>query len=158
MENCKETFLEGVVGVSVYPASEVKLPVPFSLCQTISINNPALGTSVFNVTTSGDEGIVADSITAKVTPSAAENGFVFSHEITISIVAGADEVRKAHRNIGIEYHHVVLTTADGQQYLCCACPGSFSFIPTATKNVNGDSISLVVSLKSMSEFILIMRA
>ncbi len=157
MENCKESYLEGVVGVAVYPASGVKLPVPFSLRQTISINNPTLGTSVFNATTSGDEGIIADSITAKVTPSVAENGFVFSHEITISIVAGADEVRKAHRNIGIEYHHVVLTTADGQQYLCCACPGSFSFIPTATKTATDDSISLVVSLKSMSEFILITK-
>ncbi len=155
MENCKESFLDGVVGVAVYPDQAVKLQVPFSLRQTLSVNNPTLGVSAFKASISGENGVIADNITAKAAPTVSENGIVFSHEITISVVAGVDEVRKAHKNIGAEYHHVVLTTANGQQYLCYACPGSFSFIPSATKTASDNSISLAVSLKSMSEFILI---
>lgn len=152
-ENCKETYLEGVVDAYIYAANSVKIPVPFNVAQQQTVSGCTFGTPVLHIATSGEDDMIADSISAKVTSNIDGNGAVYTHEITVSVTQNPDLVRQAHKNLNGLYCHVVLQTSDGSRYICYACPGTFLFNPTFTMSDSSVSVSSIISLKSMSNAI-----
>jgi hypothetical protein len=155
MENCKEKFLDGIIEAFVYTSDNTSFPKPFSVPQITGMTACSLKNPALRIAMTDTADAEADSISAKVTPELSGNGTVFTHEITISVTQGIENVRQAHKNIAGKDCYVVFTTSGGETYLSYTCPGSFVFKPTAISTSTDPSLSLTITLKSMSDFILI---
>ncbi len=155
MENCKEKFLDGITEAYVYTSENTSFPTPFSVQQITGMDGCTLKTPALHIAMTDTADAEADSISAKVTPEIGGNGIVFTHEITVSVTQGIENVRQAHKNIAGKDCHVVFVTSGGETYLSYTCPGSFVFKPTTTSTNTEPSTSLTITLKSMSDFVLI---
>ena len=152
-DNCKEIFLEGVTDAYLYPMEESKIPVPFNMAQILQINNCKFPEPALHIATMGDDYVMADSITAKVTMSKVGYGTQYAFDISANIVAGHANVREAYFNIRKKECYVVLKKVDGSFVLCYTLPGTFLFSSTATTTLTDNQCTVQVSLKSSSEFI-----
>lgn len=153
-ENCSETFLEGIVEVFVYESEDTKLTSLYNVPGQV-MANCKMGTPLAHFVTAGEDGILADSISLKITSSVEGYGVVYTHEATISVTQSPEAVRQTHRAIGDRLCNFVFRTSAGELYLSYALPGSFRFSPTYTITDGSSSVSVSASLKSMNDVVAI---
>ncbi len=152
-DNCREIFLDGVTDIYLHPVKSSVLPVPFCVKQILELANCKFGDPVLHVATSGENYIMADSITAKLTMAKNGNGNIYSFDISANITNGYNNVCEANKSIQGNEFFVVLKKADGTDVLCYTLPGTFTFNSPATKTISGVQRTVQISLKSLSEFI-----
>lgn len=152
-QECRETFLDGVIDAYFYPMEGTSLPVPFNVGQILQINDCSFAAPVLHVATTGEDYVIADSITAKVTPEIAGNGTVYTFDISANITEGGENVREAYKNMRGNDYYVVLRKQDGSYYLCYTLPNTFVMRNTVTVSMSEEQRTMSVGLKAMSEFI-----
>lgn len=152
-DNCRELFLEGVTDAYLYPMDESTIPVPFSMAKILEIRNCQFAEPALHIATTGDDYVMADSITAKLTMAQAGFGTQYTYDISANITAGYANVREAHRNLRNRECFVVLKKADGTLMLCYTLPGTFTFTSANTTTMTDTQCTVQVGLKSLSDFI-----
>ena len=152
-DNCREIFLDGVTDIYLHPVKGSELPVPFCVAHILELKNCTFGDPVLHVATSGEDYIMADSITAKFTMDKTGNGNIYSFDISANITNGYNNVCEANKSIQGNEFYVVLKKADGTDVLCYTLPGTFIFNSPASKTTTGIQRTVQIGLKSLSEFI-----
>lgn len=152
-DNCREIFLDGVTDIYLHPVKGSELPVPFCVAHILELKNCKFGDPVLHVATSGEDYIMADSITAKFTMDKTGNGNIYSFDISANITNGYNNVCEANKSIQGNEFYVVLKKADGTDVLCYTLPGTFTFNSPASKTTSGIQRTVQIGLKSLSEFI-----
>lgn len=152
-DNCREIFLDGVTDIYLHPVKGSELPVPFCVAHILELQNCKFGDPVLHVATSGEDYIMADSITAKFTMDKTGNGNIYSFDISANITNGYNNVCEANKSIQGNEFYVVLKKADGTDVLCYTLPGTFTFNSPASKTTSGIQRTVQIGLKSLSEFI-----
>lgn len=152
-DNCREIFLDGVTDIYLHPVKGSELPVPFCVAHILELQNCKFGDPVLHVATSGEDYIMADSITAKFTMDKTGNGNIYSFDISANITTGYNNVCEANKSIQGNEFYVVLKKADGTDVLCYTLPGTFTFNSPASKTTTGIQRTVQIGLKSLSEFI-----
>lgn len=152
-DNCREIFLDGVTDIYLHPVKGSELPVPFCVAHILELKNCTFGDPVLHVATSGEDYIMADSITAKFTMDKTGNGNIYSFDISANITNGYNNVCEANKSIQGNEFYVVLKKADGTDVLCYTLPGTFTFNSPASKTTSGIQRTVQIGLKSLSEFI-----
>ena len=152
-DNCREIFLDGVTDIYLHPVKGSELPVPFCVAHILELKNCTFGDPVLHVATSGEDYIMADSITAKFTMDKTGNGNIYSYDISANITNGYNNVCEANKSIQGNEFYVVLKKADGTDVLCYTLPGTFTFNSPASKTTSGIQRTVQIGLKSLSEFI-----
>lgn len=152
-DNCREIFLDGVTDIYLHPVKGSELPVPFCVAHILELKNCTFGDPVLHVATSGEDYIMADSITAKFTMDKTGNGNIYSFDISANITNGYNNVCEANKSIQGNEFYVVLKKADGTDVLCYTLPGTFTFNSPASKTTSGVQRTVQIGLKSLSEFI-----
>ncbi len=151
--NCRESFLDGVTDAYLYKMKETQFAVPFSVPLILQMNDCVLPVPALHIATSGEEDILADNLTAKVTGEVSGNGVIFTHEISANITINNDYVREMCRNIAQEECFVVLRRQDDSLFLCYSMPGTFLFKASSSVAQSEEQRTLSFSLRSMSDFI-----
>ena len=152
-DNCREIFLDGVTDIYLHPVKGSELPVPFCVAHILELKNCKFGDPILHVATSGEDYIMADSITAKFTMDKTGNGNIYSFDISANITNGYNNVCEANKIIQGNEFYVVLKKADGTDVLCYTLPGTFTFNSPASKTTSGIQRTVQIGLKSLSEFI-----
>ena len=152
-DNCREIFLDGVTDIYLHPVKGSELPVPFCVAHILELKNCKFGDPVLHVATSGEDYVMADSITAKLTMEKNGNGNIYSFDISANITNGYNNVCEANKSIQGNEFYVVLKKADGTDVLCYTLPGTFIFNSSVTKTISGVQRTIQIGLKSLSEFI-----
>lgn len=152
-EKCREKYLSGVTDAFFYPREGSSLPMPPSVGQILSMQNCQFPKATLHVATTGEEYVMSDGITAKVTPNIAQNGTNYSFDISANITDGGENVRKAYKKMRGKDFFVVLRKLDGTFALCYSLPGTFVLKYTVSVTADDEQRTLSVSLKSMSDFI-----
>lgn len=155
-ENCKEIFLKGVIGVSLYSVANTSFSVPYSVAQILNIDNVTLPTPVLNFSLSDTNALSVDSLSAKTTFDRNGNGIVYSFEIAVNFTQNASDLNSYYKDITGQDYYVVVTTADDSLYLCYTLPGTF-YMTAPAKITQGEwSTTSTITLKAISDFIPIM--
>lgn len=152
-DNCREIFLDGVTDIYLHPVKGSELPVPFCVSHILELKNYKFGDPVLHVATSGEDYVLADSITAKFMMEKSGNGNIYSFDISANITNGYNNVCEANKSIQGNEFYVVLKKADGTDVLCYTLPGTFTFNSPASKTTSGIQRTVQIGLKSLSEFI-----
>ena len=152
-DNCREIFLDGVTDIYLHPVKGSELTVPFCVEHILELKNCKFGDPVLHVATSGEDYVMADSITAKFTMDKTGNGNIYSFDISANITNGYNNVCEANKSIQGNEFYVVLKKADGTDVLCYTLPGTFTFNSPASKTTSGIQRTVQIGLKSLSEFI-----
>lgn len=152
-DNCREIFLDGATDIYLHPVKGSVLPVPFCVAHILELKNCKFGDPVLHVATSGEDYVMADSITAKFTMDKTGNGNIYSFDISANITNGYNNVCEANKSIQGNEFYVVLKKADGTDVLCYTLPGTFTFNSPASKTTSGIQRTVQIGLKSLSEFI-----
>lgn len=151
-EKCKELFLEGITDVMFYPKEECVIPVPFSMAQVLYINNCKLPAEpTLCLATSGEQFVIAESLSVKVTLAKQGNGTIYTYNISANIAHGGENVREAYRNMRDKTYYVVLRKLDGSLHLCYTLPGSFVIESSITCSDTSQDHTFTASLKALSE-------
>lgn len=127
--------------------------MPFSVGQILSMQNCKFPKATLHVAMTGEEYVMSDGITAKVTPNIAQNGTNYSFDISANITDGGENVREAYKKMRGKDFLVVLRKFDGTFALCYSLPGTFVLKYTVSATADDEQRTLSVSLKSMSDFI-----
>ena len=152
-DNCREIFLDGVTDIYLHPVKCSVLPVPFCVKHILVLANCKFGDPVLHVATSGEDYVMADSITTKLTMEKNGNGNIYSFDISANITNGYNNVCEANKSIQGNEFYVVLKKYDGTDVLCYTLPGTFAFNSPASKTTSGVQRTVQIGLKSLSEFI-----
>lgn len=151
--NCRETFLDGITDAYFYPTEGTVLSIPFSVAQILQMNNCQFPEAALHIATAGEEYVLADSITAKVTPNIAANGTVYTFEISANITDGGENVCEAYKNMRENTYYIVLRKQDGSLCLCYTLPGTFVFKTSSSVSMSDEQRTVTASLQAMSDFI-----
>ena len=152
-ENCRGTFLSGITDVYFYPYDVAQLPMPFNVGQISQMGNCFLGDVSLHVAIAGEEYVIADSITAKVTPAIAQNGTTYTFEVTANVTDGGENVREAYKNMREKDYYIVLRRVDGTLLLCYTMPNTFSIKYAVSATTSDETCTITASTKAMSDFI-----
>ena len=152
-DNCREIFLDGVTDIYLHPVKGSVLSVPFCVKHILVLANCKFGDPVLHVATSGEDYVMADSITAKLTMEKNGNGNIYSFDISANITNGYNNVCEANKSIQGNEFYVVLKKYDGTDVLCYTLPGTFTFNSPESKTISGVQRTIQIGLKSLSEFI-----
>ena len=152
-DNCREIFLDGVTDIYLHPVKGSELPVPFCVKHILVLANCKFGDPVLHVATSGEDYVMADAITAKLTMEKNGNGNIYSFDISANITNGYNNVCEANKSIQGNEFYVVLKKYDGTDVLCYTLPGTFTFNSPESKTISGVQRTIQIGLKSLSEFI-----
>lgn len=152
--NCKETYLDGITDIYAYPVSDCHFPMPPCVAQILSMDKCVIPeASTLHISLNDEQMIVADDITAKVTPDIASSGTIFTHEMSANIGEGIENVREAYKIMREKDFYVVLHNINGGIYLCYTLPGTFAIKYSTSTNSTNTQNSVSISLKSMSDII-----
>ena len=123
---CKELFLEGITDVMFYPREECVIPVPFNMAQVLYINNCSLPAEpTLRLATSGENYVIVDNLTVKMTFAKQGNGTIYTYNISANVANGGENVVEAYRNMRDKEYLVVLRKMDGSLLLCYTLPNTF---------------------------------
>jgi hypothetical protein len=152
-DNCKETFLSGVTDAYFYSTENTTFAVPFSVARQLQLTDCILPSPELHIATTGDDYVVADSITAKTTLDLGGNGMVYTYDISATVTIGIDNVREAFSNMDGKDYYVVLSRTNGTHKLCYTLPGTFIFKPATSTTQTDETVTVSVTLKALSDFI-----
>ena len=149
---CKELFLEGITDVMFYPKEECVIPVPFMVAQVLSIYNCSLPTEpTLRLATSGDNYVIVDNLTVKMTLAKQGNGTIYTYNISANVANGGENVVEAYRNMRDKEYLVVLRKMDGSLHLCYTLPNTFG-MGSSTDNIQtGLSRAFTATIQALSE-------
>ena len=152
-DNCREIFLDGVTKNNNHHMKGSVLPVTFCVKHILVLANCKFGDPVLHVATSGEDYVMADAITAKLTMEKNGNGNIYSFDISANITNGYNNVCEANKSIQGNDFYVVFRKVDVTVVLCYTLPGTFTFNSSVTKTISGAQRTIQIGLKSLSEFI-----
>ena len=149
---CKELFLEGITDVMFYPREECVIPVPFNMAQVLYINNCSLPADpTLRLATSGENYVIVDNLTVKMTLAKQGNGTIYTYNISANVANGGENVVEAYRNMRDKDYLVVLRKTDGSQHLCYTLPNTFG-IGGSTDNSQAElARTFTATTQAMSE-------
>lgn len=151
-DKCKELFLEGITDVMFYPKEDCVIPVPFSMAQVLYINNCKLPDEpTLRLATSGENFVIAESLSVKVTQAKQGYGTIYTYNINANIEFGGENVRRAYQIMRDKSYYVVLRKLDGSLLLCYTLPGSFAIEGNITCSGMAKDRTFAASLKALSE-------
>lgn len=115
-----------MVRIDVVPQSLCSFVVPFQVPDIISMTG-IIGQPVLTINYVGDEeatGMMDQEPKLKVTDKIQPAGRVRQHEVQAAVTDGLEGVRSAVAALqGVDFN-ILLTTADGERYLCYALPNT----------------------------------
>lgn len=165
-ELCREIFEDDVIRVDLIPADETVIPVPFAVPAISQLRghypNPSVlpsgyidfGQALLTVAINNGDDVdaIVKSGTHKATVGREPGGVVHTHVAQLNIQHGFQNVRNKAQQLQEEDFHILLTTADGTQYLAYALPNSCQM---AIEEGAGDGLAITVkaTLKSLSTLI-----
>ena len=149
---CKELFLEGITDVMFYPREECIIPVPFSMAQVLYINNCSLpAVPTLCLATSGENYVIVENLTVKMTLAKQGNGTVYTYNISANVANGGENVAEAYRNMRDNEYLVVLRKTDGSLHLCYTLPNTFGIGSSTDNSQTGLSRAFTATTQSLSE-------
>ena len=151
-DKCRELFLEGITDVMFFPKEECVIPVPFSMAQVLYINNCKLPAEpTLRLATSGENFVIAENLSVKVTLAKQGNGTIYTYNISVNIANGGENVREVYRNMRDKLYYVVLRKLDGLLLLCYTLPGTFFLGGTLTCSQSEQAREFTAALQALSE-------
>lgn len=149
---CKELFLEGITDVMFYSKEECYIPVPFSMAQVLYINNCKLPAEpTLRLATSGDNYVIVENLTVKMTLAKQGNGTIYTYNISANVVNGGENVVEAYRNMRDKDYLVVLRKTDGSLQLCYTLPNTFGIGNSTDNSQTGLSRAFTATTQALSE-------
>ena len=149
---CKELFLEGITDVMFYPREECVIPVPFNMAQVLYINNCSLPAEpTLRLATSGENYVIVDNLTVKMTFAKQGNGTIYTYNISANVANGGENVSEAYKTMRGKTYYVVLRKQDGSLQLCYTLPGTFAIESNITCSDTSQDRTFAASLKALSE-------
>ena len=149
---CKELFLEGVTDVMFYPKEECVIQVPFNMAQVLYINNCSLPDEpTLHLATSGENYIIVENLTVKMTLARQGNGTIYTYNISANVANGGENVAEAYRNMREKYYLVVLRKIDGSLHLCYTLPNTFGMGSSTDNSQTGLSRAFTATTQALSE-------
>ena len=124
---CTELFLEGITDVMFYQKEECVIPVPFMVAQVLYINNCSLPAEpTLRLATSGDNYVIVENLTVKMTLAKQGNGTIYTYNISANVANGGENVAEVYRIMRDKEYLVLLRKMDGSLHLCYTLPHTFS--------------------------------
>ena len=81
-----------------YPREECVIPVPFNMAQVLYINNCSLPAEpTLRLATSGENYVIVDNLTVKMTFAKHGNGTIYTYNISAKVAKGCENVTEAYR-------------------------------------------------------------
>ena len=149
---CKELFLEGITDVMFYAKEECVIPVPFSMAQVLYINNCKLPAEpTLRLDTSGDNYVIVENLTVKMTLAKQGNGTIYTYNISTNVANGGENVVEAYRNMRDKDYLVVLRKTDGSLQLCYTLPNTFGIGNSTDNSQTGLSRAFTATTQALSE-------
>ena len=151
-DKCKELFLEGITDVMFYSREECVIPVPFNMAQVLYINNCSLPAEpTLRLATSGENYVIVDNLTVKMTLAKQGNGTIYTYNISANVANGGENVAEAYRNMRDKEYLAVLRKTDGSLHLCYTLPNTFG-MGSSTDNIQtGLSRAFTATIQALSE-------
>ena len=151
-DKCKELFLEGITDVMFYPKEECVIPVPFSMAQVLYINNCKLPDEpTLRLATSGENFVIAESLSVKMTQEKQGNGTIYTYNISANVANGGENVAEAYRNMRDKEYLVVLRKMDGSLQLCHTLPHTFGIGGTTDHSQTELARTVTATTQALSE-------
>ena len=149
---CKELFLDGITDVMFYSREECIIPVPFNMAQVLYINNCSLPAEpTLRLTTSGENYVIVDNLTVKMSLAKQGNGTIYTYNISANVANGGENVVEAYRNMRDKDYLVVLRKTDGSLQLCYTLPNTFGIGNSTDNSQTGLSRAFTATTQAMSE-------
>lgn len=149
---CTEFFLEGITDVMFYQKEECVIPVPFNMAQVLYINNCKLPAEpTLRLATSGENYVIVDNLTVKMTLSKQGNGTIYTYNISANVANGGENVAEAYRNMRDKEYLVVLRKTDGSLHLCYTLPNTFGMGVSTDHSQNESARTFTATTQAMSE-------
>lgn len=152
-KNCRESRLDDIVRIDIYPASQCSIPVPPNITiQSLVENNFFSGTPALSVALSvadDNEAELSDNPNLKVTTARQQAGTVYKHDLQIPMKNGKTLAERAVDALQGHDFHCVYTHADGTRDLSYALPNSSTTDLDEQLSANS-SVLLKVKVLSMS--------
>ena len=149
---CTELFLEGITDVMFYQKEECVIPVPFMVAQVLYINNCSLPAEpTLRLATSGENYVIVDNLTVKMTLAKQGNGTIYTYNISVNVANGGENVAEAYRNMRDKDYLVVLHKIDGSLHLCYTLPNTFGMGSSTDNSQTGLSRAFTATTQSLSE-------
>lgn len=162
IQNCSEQILEDVVRVDLVKASLCDLPIPFNIKvqemagtkvvdgQTVDRIGAASLSLAYSVQ-DGDDGEIDSTPVLKQSEKRQTAGIVVTHDLQVPVTAGFQATRTAVAEMQEEDFHVVLTTGEGERYLCYALPNT-SQVALDEQGVN-QQMTVKITVQSVSHVV-----
>lgn len=149
---CRESFLDDIVKVELFPSSECSIPIPFGVALT-EIIGATFNVPAISVDLSGDKDAQAqEAPTLKITNGRSLSGHIYTHDLQVAVnggyAAANDVVRKLQ---GVDFH-IVYTLADETRWLSYSLPNT-SLCDIDDTHAATRACMLKVKLQSMSNLI-----
>ena len=149
---CKELFLEGITDVMFYPKEECVIHVPFNMAQVLYINNCSLPDEpTLRLATSGENYVIVDTLTVKMTLAKQGNGTIYTYNISANVANGGENVVEAYRIMRDNEYLVVLRKTDGSLHLCYTLPNTFGIGSSTDNSQTGLSRAFTATTQALSE-------
>lgn len=149
---CKELFLEGITDVMFYPKEECVIPVPFNMAQVLYIDNCSLPDEpTLRLATSGENYIIVENLTVKMTLARQGNGTIYTYNISANVANGGENVDEAYRNMRDKDYLVVLRKIDGSLHLCYTLPNTFGMGSSTDNSQTWLSRAFTATTQALSE-------
>ena len=149
---CKELFLEGITDVMFYQKEECVIPVPFNMAQVLYINNCVLPAEpTLRLATSGENYVIVDNLTVKMTLAKQGNGTIYTYNISANVANGGENVAEAYRNMRDKDYLVVLRQTDGSLHLCYTLPNTFGMGSSTDNSQTVLSRAFTATTQALSE-------
>lgn len=149
---CKELFIEGITDVMFYPKEECVIPVPFNMAQVLYINNCSLPAEpTLRLATSGENYIIVENLTVKMTLARQGNGTIYTYNISANVANGGENVAEAYRNMRDKDYLVVLRKIDGSLHLGYTLPNTFGMGSSTDNSQTGLSRAFTATTQALSE-------
>ena len=149
---CTELFLEGITDVMFYPKEECVIPVPFMVAQVLYINNCILPAEpTLRLATSGENYVIVDNLTVKMTLAKQGNGTIYTYNISANVANGGENVVEAYRNMRDKEYLVVLREMDGSLHLCYTLPNTFGMGSSTDNSQTVLSRAFTATTQALSE-------
>jgi hypothetical protein len=152
INKCRELFLDGITDVMFYPKDSCVFPIPFSMAQVLYINDCKLPDEpTLRLATSGEDFVVVENLSVKVTFSKQGNGTIYTYDISANVVDGGENVREAYRSMRGKDYYVVLRKEDGSLQLCYSLPHTFGMGGTLTGSQTELARTFTATTQALSE-------
>ena len=149
---CTELFLEGITDVMFFQKEECVIPVPFMVAQVLYINNCSLPAEpTLRLATSGENYVVVENLTVKMTLAKQGNGTIYTYNISANVANGGENVAEAYRIMRDKEYLVVLRKKDGSLHLCYTLPHTFGMGSTTDHSTTELARTFTATTQALSE-------